>query len=100
MSKRYVLLFADEDILEADFKALSELVEHVDVRAKLISVDGNKRAVIVKTTNTHAPSLRELRKLEIGGKELRAVLTSGSIGKLKSRASESRGTANGQVPER
>ena len=56
--------------------------------SRLIEVVGNPRMAIVKSDQTHAPRLRE-DGIEVGGKKLRAVLTSGSIGKLKKRAGQS-----------
>jgi hypothetical protein len=86
--KRYVLLLSEDELTDADRKGLATALEAKYGRVKVIPVEGNPRAVIVKTTNTAAPLLREAGAEPAGGgPPLRTVLTSGSIGKLKSRAS-------------
>jgi hypothetical protein len=97
MSKRYVLLVADGEISEDDLKELTTIIEQRHRNAKLIPVKGNRRAVVVRTDNDAAPLLRNGPELAVGGKKLAAVITSGSIGKLKSKASEA--TNIGQVLE-
>ncbi len=98
MSKRYVLLVADGELSDGDRKNLSLLLEEKYGKVTVIPVE-NPRAVIVKTTNAVAPLLREMSgELHLGGKRLVTVLTSGSIGKLKSRASGSETTKDGEVP--
>ena len=101
LAKRYVLLLAGGDLSEGELKELGRILEQRHGKLKLIQVQGNRRAVIVKTTNIVAPVFREQGgRMTIGGKELVAVLTSGAIGKLKKRASWSETQGHGQVPER
>ncbi len=97
MPKRYVLLLCESDLGEADVKGLAEAAGQKYGGAKLIPVDGNPRAVILKGTNKTAPAIRE-GGLQFGGKALKAVLTSGAIGKLKKRAAGAEVSAVGQVP--
>ncbi|HUH82710.1 MAG TPA: hypothetical protein VLX33_02385 [Nitrososphaerales archaeon] len=98
MSKRYVLLVADDVISESERKTLRSILERRHQGDKLIEVRGNPRAVIVKTTNEVASSFRGAEGgLTVGGKKLTSVLTSGAVVNLKRRASEAR--ANGQVHE-
>jgi hypothetical protein len=100
MSKRYVLLVADGELSDGDRRALSTILEGRYGKVTVIAVDQSPRAVIVKTTNTVAPLLRESSSgLLVGEKRLVTVLTSGSIGKLKSRAPRSEMTRDGEVPE-
>lgn len=92
-------MVADADLSEAERKGLSAILEGRHGKVKLIAVEGNPRAVIVKTTNEVAPLLRSPENgLAIGGKKLTSVLTSGAVGNLKRRASEA--AANGKVHER
>ncbi|MGD0146041.1 MAG: hypothetical protein ABSB53_04205 [Nitrososphaerales archaeon] len=87
MPKRYVLLVADEALSEGDRKGLSVMLEARYGKVTVIPVEKNPRAVIVKTTDSVAPLLREMSgELHLGGRLLVTVLTSGSINKLKSRA--------------
>ena len=96
--KRYVLLLADRDLDEPEFEALGRTLEGRMGKVKLISVKGNPRAVIVRTTNSSDHLLRDAAEpLFVGGTELRPTLTSGVVGKLKRRAS--RGSHDGQVPK-
>lgn len=89
---------ADAEISEADKKDLSSILEQRHGKVKLISVDSNPKAVIVKTTNMAAPLLRNVENtLTVGGKSLTPVLTSGAVGNLKRRASEA--ALNGKVHE-
>ena len=98
MSKRYVLLVAEGPLSESELKTLRSVVERRHPGDKLIEVQGNPRAVIVRTTNLIAPSFRTAEgALTVGGKRLRSVLTSGAVGNLKRRATGA-GT-NGQVHE-
>jgi hypothetical protein len=100
MSKRYVLLVADGEFSAGDRRDLSVMLERTYGKVTVIPVEENPRAVIVKTTNSVAPLLREMSgELHLGGKQLVAMLTSGSIGKLKSRASGSETTEDGKVPQ-
>jgi len=90
MSKRYVLFLAHGEFSVTDVKNLSKLLESRYGKTTVITVQGNPLAVIVKTTNSVAPLLREKSEdLRIGDRRLTAVLTSGCIGKLKSTACES-----------
>ncbi|MGD0395581.1 MAG: hypothetical protein ABSB26_01555 [Nitrososphaerales archaeon] len=99
MSKRYVLLVADGELSDDDRRSLSVMLERRHGKVTVILVEGDPRAVIVKTTNAVAPLLREMSgELYLGGKRLATVLTSGSIGKLKSRASEGGTTKDGEIP--
>jgi len=85
MSKRYVLYISDSDLSKEDFDSIAELAKKRYAGAKVIPVEHNPRAVILKTTNVVAPLLRE-GPLKIRGKTLKTVLTSGAIGNLKRRA--------------
>jgi hypothetical protein len=99
VSKRYVLLMAEEALTEEDAKNLLEILGQRHGKVKVIPVAANPRALIVKTTKTVAPLLRESSgKIILGGKAFASVLTSGSIGKLKRRASGSETTGNGKIP--
>ncbi|HYB07386.1 MAG TPA: hypothetical protein VEB87_04435 [Nitrososphaerales archaeon] len=98
MAKRYVLLLADEDLSEPDWRDLSAIMEKRQWKVKLIAVEGNRRAVIVKTGSEFAFKLRDTgNQLSLGRKRLRPVLTSGAIGNLKRRATE--GATNGKIHE-
>ena len=98
MPKRYVLLVADRAISEPEMGVLRAAVERRHPGDKVIEVQGNPRAVIVRTTNEVAPSFRTAGGApSVGGKKLKAVLTSGAIGNLKRRAVEA--ATNGQVHE-
>jgi hypothetical protein len=99
MPKRYVLLVADGELSDGDKRDLSKLLETKHGKVAVIPVEKNPRAVIVKTTDSVAPLLREMSgELQLSGKRLVTVLTSGSIGKLKSRASGSETMKVGKVP--
>ena len=88
---------ADADISEKEIRDFGTYLEKRYGKVKLISVEGNARALIVKTTNEVAPLLRSPeRPLRAGGKALVAVLTSGGVGKLKRTASTA--NAHGEVP--
>lgn len=98
MPKRYVLLVAARAISEPEMEVLRSAVERRHPGDRLIEVQGNPMAVIVRTTNEVAPSFRTAEGAPtIGGRKLKAVLTSGAIGNLKRRAVEA--TPNGQVHE-
>ena len=100
MSKRYVLLVADGELSDGDRRDLSLMLEGRHWKVTVIPVEKNPRAVIVKTTDSAAPLLREMSgELRLGGKGLVTVLTSGSIGKLKSRAFDGETTRDGKVPQ-
>jgi hypothetical protein len=99
MPKRYVLLMADGKPPEGGRKAIEEALKRQLASFKVIVVDSNPLAFIVKTDNPGAGLLRDPgRKLTIGGVMLTPVLTSGAVGNLKRRARAVGG--NGQVHER
>ena len=101
MSKRYVLLMAEANLTGEDTKKLMKMLGSRYGKVKLIPVDENPKAVVVKTTNAGAPLFREsISEIMLNGKKLQTVLTSGSIGRLKRRAGESRTTASGEVSKR
>lgn len=100
-SKRYVLLEADREVTPADWKALVRHLEERFGKLKPIPVAGNERALVVKTDNRIAPLIREeAPSMSIGLGKVRSVLTSGSIGKLKSRARDGGARGIGKVPQR
>jgi len=87
MPKRYVLIMSDSELSDSDRMDLAVVLESRYGKATVIPVDGNCRAVIVKTTGKSAPLIRrDCEQLRVGGAHLTTVLSSGSIGKLKSRA--------------
>ena len=96
-SKRYVLLLADGDLSEGEKKGLaSELGERYG-KVRVIFVQGNSRAFIVRTTNEAAPLMRGAGGgIFVGARKLTTVMTSGGVGKLKRRVSGAE--AHGQVP--
>jgi len=97
MSKRYMLFYAKSNLSDDDVRRLLEVVRGWHQAAKVISVKGNPRAVIIRTTNQIVPILRGIKPgIKVGGVEFVSVLTSGAIGNLKKRASEA--AANGKVP--
>ncbi len=90
---------AGSELSEEDRRTLSKILEQRHGKVAVMPVEGNPRALIVKTTHLVAPRLRESRgEIALGGKKLVTVLTSGSIGKLKRRASWSETIRNGEVP--
>ncbi len=92
-----MLFISSGALTKKDLGLLEEAVQSRRGPAKAIAVEGNPRAVIVKTSNLVAPLLRgEGGELHVGGKRLVSVLTSGAIVNLKKRAYEA--AANGQVP--
>ncbi len=97
MAKRYVLFMSSEDLSQEDVDSFAEAAGRCAGPVKVIQVKGNRRALIVKTTNVGASLLRERGPgPKAGAKGLVSVLTSGAIGNLKKRAT---GTpANGKVP--
>lgn len=98
-SKRYVLLEFDREVTAAGRKALARYLEQKFGELRLIPIDGNERALVVKTDNVNAPLIREVsRELSFGGGGVKCILTSGSIGKLKRRASGRGASAVGKVP--
>ncbi|QQG49436.1 MAG: hypothetical protein HY247_03800 [archaeon] len=97
MAKRYLLLLAERPLGQEDLEAISGELKARALRASVIQVDANPMAVIVKTDQRGAMALRE--RAPSAGPPLRAVLSSGSIGKLKSRAKAAVATVDGQVPK-
>ena len=98
MAKRYVLLMADGELSSGDVKAIGEILEGRHGKVKMIPLGENPKAVVVKTDNEVAPTLKEPGwELVIGKRRIKAVLTSGAIVNLKRRASMA--TANDQVHE-
>jgi hypothetical protein len=92
-----VLLLSSADLSQEDIASVAGMIEKRHGPTKIISVRGNPRALIVKTSELVAPMLRgEELNLEVEGKRLVSVLTSGAIGNLKRRATGAE--ANGKVP--
>ena len=88
---------ADGELSDAERNLLASVLERRHGKVKVIAVEGNPRAVIVKTTDDVVPLLREEgAALSVGGSRLAPVLTSGAVGKLKRRATEV--AAYGEVP--
>jgi len=84
------LFEAGFDLSADDRKGFGRLLEERSGKTPLIELKGNERFVIIKTNNINAARLKEEEKMVgPGGKTLRTVLMSGSIGKLKKRAAES-----------
>ena len=95
-SKRYVLFESSSDL--AELGPLTDYFERRYGSAKLIAVEGNPRALIVRTTVGAAEMLKAQRGgFDVPGSRLTPVLTSGAVGNLKRRAAEARG--HGQVHE-
>jgi len=68
---------------------------------KVIPVPGKGRLLIVKTRGEAVPGLREAAgRVNVRGKTVATALTSGSIGKLKRRASRLRDSDDVKVSER
>ena len=99
MSKRYVLFLAESALTERDMTELASAAKGAYGAVKLIPVEGNPRAVILKTSDAVARVLRRAGNDGWGAGLLTPVLTSGSIGKLKSRATETGSTRHGKVPK-
>ncbi len=95
-----MLFIADAPLGDGDVKSMQRMVDSRGWKAKAIEVKDNPRALIFKTTGAEAPMLREWgAELSVGGKRVRAALTSGAIGKLKERAASAMdGTEDGKVP--
>lgn len=95
--RRYVLLDSESSFSEVE-KHLTEYLRERHGPVKLIPVDGNSRAVIVRTTVDVAARLKELKEgFVVRGTRLTPVLTSGAVGNLKRRATEA--PVDGQVHE-
>jgi hypothetical protein len=90
---------AEKEVTEEDEASLAEILTRRHGKTIVIKVDANPRALIVKTTNVVAPVLRGASgQINLGGKTFVTLLTSGSIGKLKKRATASAATEHGKVP--
>jgi hypothetical protein len=97
--KRYVLIRIEGGLGGEDEKSLQRSFEAFG-KPKVILVRGAPDFLILKTTAEFADGLRaSARTKKVGGMPMAPVLTSGSIGKLKRRAAESRGRELGQVHE-
>ena len=88
-SKRYVLLMTEGEVASDEWKDLARVLEQRFGKVKAIPVKGNGSVLVIKTDNEVAPRIRECQDLRIGGSEVKSVLTSGSIGKLKRLAGRS-----------
>lgn len=87
-SKRYVLFESEPDVSGIE-KEFEEFFSQRFGKAKVIAVQGNPRALIVKTTGDVALRLREMREgFVFKGVKLVPVLTSGAVGNLKKRATQ------------
>ena len=95
--KRYVLFFADDPLTEAEISELGAVLVERFGKARAIPVDGNPRAVIIRTVEPVARLLRAEAVAFPGGVRLRPVLTSGAIGNLKRSARKA--AANGKIHE-
>lgn len=101
MPKRYILFMATDELTEQDANEFTEILEGRHGKLKVILLKGNARAVIVRTAEPVASEIRKSSwKISLEGKEISAVLTSGAIGKLKRRASESGMAKVGQISKR
>lgn len=99
MPKRYVLLQGESRLSKAEAKSVEASLERRYGDLKVIQVEENSSALIVKTDVFTARALRNGGRLAgPGGASLVPVLTSGAIGKLKRRAAEA--GANGEIHER
>ena len=98
MTRRYLLLLAGVDLSDADIRELQSSLEERFREVKVIGVQGNPRAVIVRAKEPSARALRGEGEVRgPGGVRLVPVLSSGVIGKLKRRAAEARD--NGKIHE-
>jgi hypothetical protein len=89
---------ADGELSPIELKDLGEVFQKKYGKVKMIPLKQNPLAIVVKTDNETAPKLKEPGwALIIGRRRIVAALTSGSIGKLKRRASGE--ATNGQVPQ-
>jgi hypothetical protein len=85
VGKRYVLLRSERALSPEEVKALGAAAKKVDPASKVIEL-GINNWVVVRTDSSHADQFRGPKMLGAGGPGVSSVLTSGSIGKLKSRA--------------
>jgi len=99
MARRYVLYLADADLDEHETEELGRILEQRHGRLKVIAVQENSRAIIIRTTVEAVHDMREKSgEISLRGKQVEAVLTSGVIGKLKKRATRSVMMRNGEIP--
>ena len=97
-SKRYILLEAERDMTPQEWMGFVHTLEQRFGKLKAIPVEGNDRALLVRTDNVNAPRIRgESPRMKIGDKRVVSILTSGSIGKLKRRAKESAERGFGKI---
>ncbi len=100
-SRRYLLYLCDTDLSDDEIKEFRNVLERRHRPVRLIEVSANRKAVIVKTNNKTVSEIRRSSSMvTIQGKSVSAVLTSGAIGKLKSRASGSPTRRLGEVSQR
>jgi hypothetical protein len=101
LARRYILYLADAELGEHGVQELTRVLEARHGKLKVITVRGNGRALIVRTTPQVAAEMRDRSgTIRIGESVASTVLSSGVIGKLKRRAAGSGTKADGKVPER
>jgi hypothetical protein len=67
---------------------------------KLIAIEGGERLRVAKTDNINASLIRSsCADPTLGNGRFRTILTSGSLGKLKSLAKEAAPSRFGQIPQ-
>ena len=99
--KRYVLLESDGEITPEEWRHFAALLEEKFGITKLIPIAGQERMMVARTEQAAAYRLRaQCADVTIGQRNLKTVLTSGSLGKLKSVAKETKPSRFGQVPQR
>lgn len=81
-----MLISGESELGPEELSALESYIEGRLPGAKPIRLKGWGRGIIVKTDVSGEGSLRESAEFTVHGKTLRTVQTSGSIGKLKRRA--------------
>jgi len=72
-----------------EWEDFARVLEQRFGKVKVIPVRGNRSVLLVKTDNDAAPRIRECEDLRAGGRRVKSILTSGSIGKLKRLAGRS-----------
>jgi hypothetical protein len=86
-----MLISAEGRLTEEDRKTLAQNARKMELKIVLIPVVGRDDFVILKTNVMDARVIREsILDLAPGGKKLSTVITSGCIGKLKKRATQTR----------
>jgi hypothetical protein len=89
LPKRYVLLVAESPLSISDVKGLKAILEKRFSGLKVISLEANPKAIIVKGDESMARALRSEGGITIsGGTRFEPRFTSGAIGKLKRRSAE------------